>query len=66
MRIVFSTKDRAPIITPALRTRLFPYLGGIIRELDGHAHIINGPEDHVHVLAMLSPRRLRYRILCAS
>ena len=54
--IVFSTKDRSPLITPDLRVRLFPYLGGIIRELDGHAYIINGPVDHLHVLATLSPK----------
>jgi putative transposase len=53
--IVFSTKDREPTITPALRSRLFPYLGGIICELKGHPYIINGPEDHVHILATLSP-----------
>jgi REP element-mobilizing transposase RayT len=30
-----------------------PYLGGIIRELDGHAIIVNGPADHVHLLCSL-------------
>ncbi len=54
--IVFSTKDREQMITPELGARLFPYLGGIIRELDGHSYIINGPEDHVHILASLSPK----------
>ena len=51
--IVFSTKDRAPLLTPDLRTRLFPYMGGIVRNLDGVALSINGVADHVHVLASL-------------
>lgn len=30
-------------------------MGGIIRELDGTAVIINGPADHVHMLVALPP-----------
>ncbi len=51
--IVFSTKDRAPILTPDLRSRLFPYMGGILRNLDAVALSINGVADHVHILAAL-------------
>jgi len=50
---IFSTKDRTPLLTPGLRQRLFPYMGGIIRELKGAALLINGIEDHVHVLTSL-------------
>jgi hypothetical protein len=31
--------------------RLFPYLGGIIREMGGTPLTINGPSDHIHLLA---------------
>ena len=51
--IIFSTKDRVPILDVELKTRLFPYVGGIIRELGGVALSINGPTDHVHILASL-------------
>ena len=34
-----------------LQLRLFPYLGGIIREMGGTPLTINGPSDHVHLLA---------------
>ena len=34
-----------------LQRRLFPYLGGIIREMGGTPLTINGPSDHVHLLA---------------
>jgi putative transposase len=29
---VFSTKERRPLIMPALRERLWPFLGGIARQ----------------------------------
>ena len=54
--IIFSTKDRAPLLDPELKERLFPYLGGIIRAHDGKVLIINGPNDHVHILASLAAK----------
>jgi len=50
---VFSTKERRPLITPALRERLWPYLGGIARENDMTAVSIGGVADHVHLLLAL-------------
>jgi len=47
---VFSTKDRRPLISPELRERLWPFLGGIAREHKMKAVEIGGMEDHVHVL----------------
>lgn len=54
--IVFSTKHRYPFLDGKLRRRLFPYMGGIIRELDGKPIRVNGVADHVHILASLPPR----------
>ncbi len=51
--IVFSTKDRQPLITETHETRLYEYIGGTIRGLGGIALQINGVADHVHVLAKL-------------
>jgi putative transposase len=53
VHIVFSTKDRARDLVPELSSRLFPYMGGIIKELRGMPLIINGPLDHVHLLVSL-------------
>jgi len=53
--IVFSTKDRLPQITPDLRSRLFPYMGGIVRNLEAVALSINGVADHVHLLVSMRP-----------
>lgn len=47
---VFSTKDRQPTLNPELSRRLFPYMGGIIREMHGTPLAVNGPIDRVHLL----------------
>ena len=50
---VFSTKQRQRIITPELRERFWPFLGGIARQNKMKAIEIGGVEDHVHVLLSL-------------
>ena len=50
---VFSTKERRPQITPQLRERLWPFLGGIARQNQMKAIEIGGVEDHVHILLSL-------------
>jgi REP element-mobilizing transposase RayT len=50
---VFSTKERRPFITPDLRDRLWPFLGGIARQNIMKAIEIGGVEDHVHILLSL-------------
>ena len=62
--IIFSTKERKPFLDAELKQRLFPYMAGIIRELGGKALIINGPSDHVHILASL-PAKLAVAELMA-
>jgi putative transposase len=54
--IIFSTKDRMPTLEPDLKPRLFPYMGGIFRELNAKPLLVNGPTDHVHILAVLPAR----------
>lgn len=43
------------MITGERKTRLYEYLGGIIRNLGGVSLGINGMPDHAHVLAKLRP-----------
>jgi REP element-mobilizing transposase RayT len=50
---VFSTKERRPLITPELRERLWPFLGGIARQNQIKAIEIGGVEDHAHLLLSL-------------
>jgi REP element-mobilizing transposase RayT len=49
--LVFSTKNRAPIIDAAWRSRLHEYLGGTVRGLGGVSDGVGGVADHVHLLA---------------
>jgi REP element-mobilizing transposase RayT len=55
--IVFSTKERRPIITAKIASRLHEYLGGAIRNEGGVAILVNGVADHVHILARLRQDR---------
>jgi putative transposase len=50
---VFSTKERRPQIALELRERLWPFLGGIVRQNKMKAIGIGGVEDHVHLLLSL-------------
>lgn len=51
--LVFSTKDRQPLITKERQPRIYGYMGGIIKDLRGEAICIGGVEDHVHILCRL-------------
>ncbi len=51
--IVFSTKDRKPFIADAWRERLFEYLGGTVKGLEGISQGVGGTSDHVHLLVGL-------------
>ena len=51
--LIFSTKHREPIITPDVRPRLWEYLGGTVRGLDGIPILVDGTADHVHLLVTL-------------
>ncbi len=48
--LVFSTKNREPIITGEIESRLYEYLGGVVRGANGSLIEINGMPDHVHLL----------------
>ena len=55
--IVFSTKDRRPLITAGYQARLYDYIGGTVRSVGGISLELNGTEDHIHLLAKLRPDR---------
>jgi putative transposase len=59
--LIFSTKDRVPMIATEWRDNLHAYLGGIVSGLDGTPLAVGGIEDHVHLLIGLkSTHRLDY------
>ncbi len=53
--IVYSTKFRKPTIEKTWEDELYGYVGGIIRENKGTLLCMGGVNDHVHLLAKLSP-----------
>jgi putative transposase len=53
--IVFSTKNRVPLISSEIRESLYPYMGGIVRSEGGILLEIGGMPDHVHILAKIKP-----------
>ena len=53
--IVFSTQGHLPLITSDIKSELFDYMGGLVKELKGKPVIINGMNDHVHMLILLPP-----------
>ena len=58
MHIVFSTKHRQNFILPPVEEELHAYLGGVCNELECPPIKIGGYTDHVHILCMLSKKRL--------
>ena len=51
--VIFSTKDRRPIITDAIAEKLYAYMAGVARKEFGWAKRIGGVGDHVHGLIEL-------------
>jgi REP element-mobilizing transposase RayT len=53
--VVFSTKERRPLITKELQPDLNAYIGGIIRGEGATLLEIGGISDHVHLLVKFKP-----------
>jgi REP element-mobilizing transposase RayT len=51
--IVFSTKNRLPMIHDEIRGPLYEYMGGILRGEGGILLEVGGMPDHVHLLAKM-------------
>ena len=52
--LIFSTKERRPLIKIDYQLRLYDYIGGIVRATGGISLGINGTEDHVHCVGETS------------
>lgn len=52
--LVFSTKNREPLISETIESDLYGYLGGIVKNQGGVCLVIGGIEDHVHLLVGLT------------
>ena len=49
-QIVFATKRRQPCMIKETRQQVFKYMTGILKNKNCNPFIINGVEDHVHIL----------------
>jgi putative transposase len=54
IHLIFSTKDRAPILEPSVRPDLHAYLATVSRDLDCECYRVGGVADHVHLALRLS------------
>jgi REP element-mobilizing transposase RayT len=51
--VIFSTKNREPLLMPEWTPRLHDYVGGIVRAKGGSLLAAGGMPDHVHLLVSL-------------
>jgi len=49
VHVIFSTKNRAPLILPETEDELYPYVASICR-----AHAVGGTENHLHIACSLA------------
>ncbi len=56
VHIIFSTKNRLPLIKQKVEKQLYSYMARVFKECDSPAIIIGGTENHVHILFSLSKR----------
>jgi putative transposase len=54
VHIVFSTKDRKPWITEAVRPELHAYMAAVAGSGENYCFRVGGVEDHVHVALLLA------------
>ncbi len=57
VHVIFSTKDREPVLIPEIRAELHAYLASVLEEKGCVSLQVGGIEDHVHLLFAL-PRTL--------
>jgi REP-associated tyrosine transposase len=53
VHLIFSTKNRVPLIRPEIEEELNKYHSGILRNLDSPLLCTGGTADHVHILLRL-------------
>lgn len=54
LHLIFSTKNRAPLISEPVRPRMHAYLATVTRDLGCECYRAGGAADHVHLAIRLS------------
>src|SRR5262245_24288347 len=63
LHLIFSTKNREPLLTTNIRSQLHSYIGGILREWERPAIVMNSVADHIHILFCLSKNHALKKIV---
>ena len=53
--VVWSTRDREPLLTPAVEAVVYDVIRAKVRGLGATLFALNGTEDHVHLVAAIPP-----------
>jgi putative transposase len=54
VHLIFSTKERRPLIRDGIRERLHAYIVGVLENQQSPSLRTNSVEDHIHILFVLS------------
>ena len=60
---IFATKNREMMIDPDLRERLYPFVGGIVRNRGASLIAVGGMPDHIHMLVRMGPENSTAEIM---
>jgi putative transposase len=63
IHIIFSTKDREPLIDASIEGLLYSYIGSICKNLECFPIRIGGYMDHVHIACSLSKKMTLMKLL---
>lgn len=56
IHIIFSVKDREPLLKDNFRMEVFGYIRGILKNKGMRLLAVNGLEDHIHLFFSLKPK----------
>ena len=63
VHLVFSTKDRRPLLRNEERAQLHAYIAGILKNLESQLIEINSVRDHIHILYVQSKNHAPAKIV---
>ena len=56
VHVIFSTKERRPLLKTDIQPDLYAYMAGTLKNLDSPCMAIGGTSNHVHLLTALSKK----------
>ena len=56
IHIIFSVKNRKPLINESIEQELFQYIGGLCKNLESTPLEVGGYKNHIHILCILSKK----------